>query len=222
MIKPVYVMFEHGVSLIQKAITIEALNEILKIGNSKNKIPVKDFGHWRNDGWKNGSTLVPYQSVDWYCDHAFNASRNQLDADKISTALAVEPWQKLELHHDILVTKRDLFFKGTNWVLGGAMHHLASISSVFRVEHWITNDTYLQNECFRSILLHEFGHMFGLISNPTRRDVEQSLGTHCINKGCIMRQGLSIDVWIKHTRERLKLKSPFCPNCVHDLQSSFI
>ena len=219
--KPVYLMFESGISPVQQSLVLQGLREILKLANTHESVKVKNFGIWRNTNWLSGKTLEPYQSVDWYCNQAFDQKRNQLNGDQIANALASEPWQRMELHHDIVITKRDLYFEGTNWAFGCATRGLMAIASVHRFEQFIAKDKILQNQCFKTIAMHEIGHMFGLV-NPKRKDIEENLGGHCVNSKCIMRQGLSLQPWIGFTHDRLSSMNPICPSCQHDLQNYFL
>ena len=220
MTKPIYIMLEHGISDAQKQIVMQAINEMLSLANMKDRIEVKDFGVWRNNIWMAGNKLIPYQSVDWYVSEAYDQSKKQIYGNSIVMNLLNEPWQKGQPHYDILILKRDLYFNGYNFALGYAATDKLAISSVFRIEQWLPYDKYMHSEVFKTIVMHEIGHMFGLV-NSRRPDVEENHGLHCKQPLCIMRQGTSLEPWIKYTNERLGSGKPLCPNCLHDLYNYF-
>src|SRR3989338_4270444 len=75
-------------------------------------------------------------------------------------------------------------------------------------------------ECLKTIAIHEFGHVFGLIPESRTDDVEEIFGKHCTNV-CVMRQGLDVPHdWIKITSDRL-VNGTLCNTCETDLQNYF-
>jgi predicted Zn-dependent protease len=214
-------MTEPGVPPSHSNAVLEGLAEILNLAHVGNDMQVKNFGVWRNHNWLSNNTLLDYQSVDWYIGYALDKSRNQLHCGKLMEALVTEPWQEAEPHLDVLVLKSDLYDTGKNavsWCFGYGIEGYMAISSVNRFQKWLPNDLALQVECFKTIVMHEVGHMLGL-PNSNRRDIEDNLGWHCINNNCIMRQGLNIQAWIRITEDRLRSDTPLCPHCQQDLRN---
>jgi len=74
-------------------------------------------------------------------------------------------------------------------------------------------------------IAHEIGHVFGLPSNRRgEKNIENSLGPHCKNDGCCMKQGLTVPAdWINYTRDRLKNNGDhyYCQDCQTDLREKF-
>ncbi len=56
--------------------------EILKIAEVQ--LPIKDFGVWRHPNYREGLSLRPYHSVDWYLRQGQKTGRNgQLNAKTV-------------------------------------------------------------------------------------------------------------------------------------------
>ena len=214
-------MFEEDVSSIQQNLVLQGVAEILNLAKVGNSVQVKNFGIWRNTNWLTGNILNAYQSVDWYCGYSRNKERNQLHCGKLYEAITTEPWQETQPHHDILILKSDLYDNDVNWCFGYAVLGQMAVSSVYRFEKWLHNDYSMQRECFKTIIMHEVGHMLGLV-NENRTDIEYNLGWHCTNNNCIMRQGLTINAWVQYTHERLNMGKSLCPHCQSDLRNHIL
>lgn len=217
-IRPVYIMFESGISTNHMNTVVNAVNELLEVANATSFIKVQNFGVWRNSNYRQNGKLTEWSSVDWYVEDARSISRpGQIDCERLVTNLLIEPWQKQTPHYDLLVLKSDLYARNTNFVLGLAQHHGASALSIHRL---LGLENRLQHECIKTIVMHEMGHVFGLIPPERTHNVEESLGKHCTNR-CLMRQGLRVPHdWINITQDRLKY-GPFCTTCTKDLREYF-
>lgn len=71
----------------------------------------------------------------------------------------------------------------------------------------------------RQVLLHEFGHVMGLVSSPAH----SSDGYHCINPGCAMYRGVDVRSVLVNLIPGLflgRLPNGFCHECKADLSSA--
>lgn len=214
--KPIYIMFQDGLSTDVTTIACQGIAEMLTLANVVGKVKVKNFGVWRSPNWRTGNTLNAYESVDWYCNNALDKSRNQLHCSKLAMSLITEPWQKLEPHYDVVILKDDLYDDDTSFVFGYSWGGQA-VSSFCRFQKYVT-DKRMQLEVFKTIVMHEVGHMLGLV-NENRNDIVYSLGWHCTHGKCLMRQGLELNAWIQYTHDRLQSSSPLCSHCQEDLRN---
>lgn len=219
-IRPIYVMCTEGVTPEEQKAALEALVEILYIAGVSGKIPVRNLGVWRNKDFVNEKgSLLPHQSVDWYVLSCLNSKRKQVNASQVMRHLEEDPWYQKERHYDIILTDLDLYIPDTNFVVGLAWPTRATIISTYRFRN-IRNEA-LRREAIKQEVYHEVGHVFGL-PNSRRFDLERSLGLHCRNPGCAMRQGLHVPHdWIKYTLERLDSGIIYCRACERDLKEFF-
>lgn len=216
--KPIYLMHQEGVDRVQVEAVLEATIRVLLVAGMENDIQIHNLGVWRNTNWKVNGSLTMWNSVDWYIEHAQQASPNnhQINASDLMTLLLTEPWNN-KPHYDIVITKEDMCFNGANFVIGLAGEGIGTVVSTKRFEALSPE---VQRECIVTETMHELGHVFGLIPATRTKDVESSLGLHCTNR-CIMRQGLRVpDDWITITQDRLKGYN-FCPACREDLGRFF-
>lgn len=104
--------------------------------------------------------------------------------------------------------------------------------------HHISN----HRERFATAVFHELGHMHGAPSTERKKvdrnvnndfqivelekemqgtnAIYESLGEHCLNLGCSMRQRLCFADW-SLTKERLQTGRPYCDKCLDDLKDFF-
>jgi predicted Zn-dependent protease len=210
-------MFEEGVSPAQMTLILQGIAEMLNAAQVGNNVQVKNFGVWRNTNYVSGNTLLAFQSVDWYVTHAMDRARNQIHCGKLAKSLRIEPWQEAQPHYDVLVLKSDLYDGDVDWCFGYSIPGQA-ITSVHRFEKWLSDDRYIQDECFKTVVMHEIGHMLGIV-DETRKDITYNLGWHCIHPNCIMRQSENIDLCQLHTYDRLISEQTLCPSCQRDLRN---
>ena len=71
----------------------------------------------------------------------------------------------------------------------------------------------------RQVLIHEFGHVMGLVTNPVHRVVDSD---HCCNPTCIMYPGVDARSIISNLIPGLlgKLPGEFCDECKADLRQA--
>lgn len=78
---------------------------------------------------------------------------------------------------------------------------------------------YLRRECMKTEVMHEVGHVFGLVPD-SRKEADERIGLHCKDV-CTMRQGITVPTdWIRNTGDRLS-HGPFCAHCTSDLREFF-
>jgi predicted Zn-dependent protease len=215
-IRPVHIIREENVHQAFMAAVWSGIVDLLSLAGVAEFIQVVDYGLWREQPWHDGTHLVPFRSVDWYVEEARRASRrrNQLAAGRILDLCQDEPWQK-EPHYDVVVLGSDIYDgEDTNFVLGLTRPTLATAISINRLAR--VSDGLEQ---IKTLVMHEVGHVFGLVS-PARRTSVQSLGTHCGNR-CVMRQGMVVPTdWIVMTGDRL-LHGALCTECLAELRGFF-
>ena len=126
------------------------------------------------------------------------------------------------LKKEIVITNKDLYLDKTSFVIGCADDDLGSLISFKRLN--LIDDPVLQRETQKTEIFHEVGHIFGL---PTVRrgetKLEDSLGLHCKNPGCSMKQGMNVpEDWVTFTQQRLREGGrPYCQECITDLKIKF-
>lgn len=189
---------------------IDGILEMVQFSNRN--FEVEDLGLWRGEGWKNQLFLSPFNSIDWYISRSYDKDREQLNAQNLMALFYCEPWQDDNKHFDLFITNRDLFVPGTNFVLGFAIPNVGAVVSTKRFASMSLN---LASECVKTLTMHEFGHVLGLVPDYRRLNVEESLGKHCTNQ-CLMRQGLTVNNWVLMTQDRLN-GQPLCDFCQNDL-----
>lgn len=208
----VHLMNDFGTSTNNKAFFIEAILEMVEFSNRE--FEIQDLGLWRDVNWQSQSYLAPFNSVDWYVTQSFNQARNQINAQHMLALFACEPWQDGEKHIDLFLTKKDLFIGGLNYCLGLAVPELGMTVSYSRFESMQES---LGLECLKTLTMHEFGHVLGIVPDYRNIAVEDSLGKHCTNR-CLMRQGMNVQDWVKITQDRLN-GYVLCDICRNDLMA---
>lgn len=180
-----------------------------------------NYGLWRTSQWVLNKTLQAYQSVDWYVAQASSrrglGGRKQVNAHDILTALWNEPWREGNPHLDIFVVKEDIYSERCNWCFGLGMEEVGCVISTARWER----EGRLAGACVTSMTIHELAHALGLLPDHRVRNVEKSLGKHCTNPGCVMRQRLTQEGLVEMTKERIQ-RGPgraFCSECLTDLRN---
>jgi predicted Zn-dependent protease len=219
-IKPIFVMNDPNLSELEKRAVLSGASELLQLAGVERLIEIRDFGPWRAAGYRAADgSLRNYKSVDWYLQAGRQDSRKiaQLNSDTLVSALAYEPWRRIEDHYDILVVCSDIYGEGTDFVIGSALRGIGTVISTCRFKGLDSKTAF---ECIKTETMHELGHVLGLVPEERTENVEQSLGKHCLNT-CIMRQGLYVPKdWIKLTNDRLR-HGALCRTCETDLRNYF-
>lgn len=219
-VKPVYVMNEEGLSSLEKGAVLDGVGELLQIAGVDHLIGIKDFGVWREPGYRNpDGSLRDYQSVDWHIQWGKETSIKapQLNANAILDSVINEPWRKAQDHYDVIVLHSDLYSGNTNFVIGLAERGIGTVISTNRFN---TLGDRARHECIKTETMHELGHTFGLLPYERTENLDTRLGRHCANT-CIMRQGIAVPRdWINMTEDRLRYGA-LCPTCETDLRNYF-
>jgi predicted Zn-dependent protease len=210
-IRPIFVTHNGRIHSHEEEAILDGIATILRIAGVAGHIEVKNFGSWNNGN-------QPYEDIDWYVQRAYNprVRKNQIDAGAVLTECLNEPWQKTTPHYDVMAISHDLYVDNNNFVFGIGQRGLGTIISPFRYRCW---DAEIEYELFKTAVIHELGHVFGLVDN-SRKDLDYRLGPHCRNI-CAMRQGMNLDEWAVITDDRMKYET-FCPRCAKDLKKYFI
>lgn len=208
----VHIMNDFGVTFSNKSLFVDGILEMIQFSNRT--FEIQDLGLWRDSNWKSQSFLAPFNSVDWYVTQSLNQARNQLSAQHMLALFACEPWRDNADHLDLFLTKKDLFAEGLNFCLGMAVPNIGAIISSHRFESMHEN---LAKECLKTLTMHEFGHVLGIVPDYRIIEVENALGKHCTNR-CIMRQGMNVSDWVQITQDRLN-GYVLCDMCRNDLMA---
>lgn len=212
----VYLMYDSGVTEKEASAIIAGIEEIESV------FPGRLFVNYGSRPWSAGD----YSSADWYLEHAPITTRNgeiQLLSDGILQLLNNEPWQKSDPHIDVFFVSQDLTTRTSqgqilNFVFGEAMGR-ATVQSVARFRWLDSNSKYL---AIKALVQHELGHIFHLAGDRERGNTEYNLGMHCTNPGCVMRQALTVEDWVKNAIESQRRRMIYCPQCLEDAQRTNI
>ncbi len=236
-IKNIYITHEQGLELIVPVV-YSALNELMNcFPRHKANYPIINLGNW-DSGHKyfrqNGKTyLSPYESIDWYIAHAAEQAkrdgrfleRGQISIDSLYENLASDPYAKKIPQLSVLITKHDLYGRQSN---GELLNYCLGVSeensfSIVSISRFFNRNNCLDQEGFKTIVMHEFGHVLGL-TREGRANTYEALGPHCLDENCIMQQRLDGD-FSKITRRRLIFKQhglpPICPDCIKEGERYF-
>ncbi len=217
--RPVHIMCDAGVTEAEMRAVIDGLTQVMNVAHAPAHMPVTNFGVWRNANYLGtDGHLTEWDSVEWYIAHPKELSRKgQLHGGKLLRLLYNEPWQETNPHYDIVVTSHDIYEDDCRFCIGLAIHGFGTVISTARFRSLPHHDSY---NCIVTETMHEVGHVFGLVPNTRRTNVEHSLGLHCTNR-CIMRQGLRVPYdWQVITADRLQ-GHEFCSECRSDLKRYF-
>ena len=130
--------------------------------------------------------------------------------------LEADPYAKKIPQYSLLITTHDLYGTLNNGQLlnfcNGVTHEgkFAIISASRFVEGGV-----LDVERFKTVVMHEFGHLIGLTPDG-RRNSYQQLGTHCSN-GDIMEQDMSGTgraMTINRLERKRRRLPPICKDCI--------
>ena len=207
-------MHDRGVQAHQIQAVLSGIRELLSMAGAGSQIEVKNFGNWNQFPGRD------YGTVDWYIQRAAASSMrpDQLDALKLLADTDCEPWKETTPHYDVFVTSYDINSgeANNNFVLGLTHENMGTVLSTWRYRS-LPSD--MRFETLKTLTMHELGHVFGL-PNESRTNLDNRYGgAHCSNI-CIMRQGITVDAWVKITKNRLE-HGPLCNECQRDLQEHF-
>lgn len=237
-IKNIFLLYESGLEPLGPHI-YDAVNEMMDcFPEHKADYPITMLGNWRSNKYTyrnsyGGTELRPYESVDWYIDQAQKTaktegrwySRGQISIDRLCQDLSDDPYRSQIPQWSVLITKHDLYGhyinqygqkQKLNFCLGVSHENQFSIISTAR---FLDANNFLDIEGFKTVVMHEFGHLIGL-TNEGRVNTDEELGSHCTNVGCIMQQRMDGN-YSDLTRLRLAAKQqyglpPICGDCIDE------
>ena len=218
---PIYVMHDTGLTVLESTAVSSGIQSALAcLGQGGHRRRVEDFGA---KAWAKGE----FSSADWYVSQAKHLRRSngivQLDADDLIGLMANEPWQDAEPHIDVMFTSYDLTVmddgRYLNFVFGLADGRF-TVQSVARFRS--IPDEFDRVLAIKAVVQHELGHIFGMASDLHRSNIEYSLGPHCTNRGCVMRQALNVPDWAQNARDSYQMGMIYCPQCLEDAKHTLI
>lgn len=161
-IKPIYLMIQNGVDLIDKKAVIDGIETVFKIAGVEKKIRISDYVELQGTNYisPNGS-LKEYRTVDWYLQQGKIKSRNlmQLNADAIYSLCCEEIALGGYKHYYVLILKSDIYKKNTNFVIGSGGKGTCAIISTYRFNDLEPDQKY---EVIKTETMHEIGHVLGI------------------------------------------------------------
>ena len=196
---------------IQQLISYEARAEKIQIKPAleEKKILLISCGHFEKDITSQISEDVVKQfhfplhfktcSLD--IGDFYNPGRRQYDANQILKAISLKA--PSEYFKVMGLLRVDLFIPILTYIFGqAALNGNIAIASLYRLRnelYGLTPDNQMLTERFSKVVIHEMGHLFGLI--------------HCLDPVCIMRSSTymeDLDQKEKH----------FCPECREKLKTA--
>lgn len=223
--KPLNLMNDKGF-WPEKVAIVDAIKEILTIGKCHSPLPVRDYGRYRDQEWRNSDEeLVPYRSVDWYVYDALNEERMQVDSERILESFDTEPWRNEDMlgdHYDLFIMDEDMFASSEDgepdreYVVGKAHRLSSAVISTHRIDHiWGMPYSYLKTEVMRQLCF-----MFG-VPDMGRDDVTMEGDSPRCQNVCILRPAHNApEDWERLTEDRL-VSGALCDNCTLDLRTFF-
>ncbi len=227
-LRDIFIVSQDGLDPEVNAVAVEAINDMMDcFPKYKANYPITDLGPWKDpNGYRyieDGHIyLDDYKSTKWHIEKARKKARedgrlNQLNANELLNTMSTDPTNHQIPQFTIVLTKDDLYpNKNMNYCLGIGYEGLGCIVSAYRYSD--KNGKLIDKETFKTVLMHEFGHVIQLTYEGRKNSVEM-YGPHCTDKCglCIMQQRANGD-YSKITRARLAAKKiglpPICPDCV--------
>ena len=172
MIRNIFIQYESGLEALRPHLE-DAVGQMMDcFPRHKANYPIKTLGNWQSENAKtmlpNGNyQLEPWESVEWYIGRAkIKAmqqgrwqSRGQISINQLWEDLSSDPYCKKIPQWSVFVTKHDLYADGLNFCLGVSKENAFSIISTAR---FIDSNNVLDVEGFKTVVMHEFGHLIGL------------------------------------------------------------
>lgn len=179
----------------------------------------------------------PYGSADWYIENSLIGEK--VNGASVLDKLEKEPWKKLSSYIDILITNRDIYFPGSNFLVGISKGENILIST-YRFSRDCIGATLFGREyinsyldeffvsdvrkgCLKVMVKHELGHVFNAAEGKIGADFLLGFGygklyrNHCPNR-CIMRQGSAVPIaWIIEYFDELMRGYDFCNECLKQM-----
>ncbi|MBI5361164.1 MAG: hypothetical protein HZA48_11360 [Planctomycetes bacterium] len=221
--KPVFIMNSASVTKNEHSAVMSGVKTILKIIGLEKEIQINDLGCWNQGSGE-------HESIDWYLAEAQVKTANgcQIYDDDLLKLYRKSPLTKNLLHFVVMIIDKDLTSKRDdgawyNFVIGDSFPDIGVVLSVKRFRG--LSDSQKQEECIKTLVMHELGHVFLAASGRNGIDAlsDQSNSSvlykdHC-DQECVMRQGGRVpDAWEKLSEDRLKSGKPFCKKCIDEMK----
>ena len=87
--------------------------------------------------------------------------------------------------------------------------------SYFNTYSIVSTSFWGKGEDFKTLLLHEFGHVLG--AEKDRTDTVENLGAHCSCPDCVMQQKGMGELSQKRRERQRSQKSPYCDDCCRSI-----
>lgn len=218
---PTYVFWDETVGYNQQVEIKETMVELFEsIG--LDRALLEFYGNWREEDYKlpNGN-LKPHAGIEWQIKSKVDKTKGQINADSVVREMSDDPYQITSPHWEVIFTNEDMMAPDTNFVIGCARPDLGTIISLKRLS--TINNPNLRKESIKTEIFHEVGHVFNLPDVKRSENIENSLGPHCTNYGCSMKQGLRVPQdWETFTKERVDAGGkPFCGECTSHLKEKY-
>ena len=223
--RDIFIVSQEGLNPEVNVVAVEAIQELLTyFPHYKKDYPITDLGPWKSAEYTyvedDGRTCyIPYASTQWHIEKARQKAQeeghnHQLKVDTLFETIKTDPTNIKYPQFTILLTKDDLYAEtAPGFCLGMGDKGIGCVMSAYRFLNNSGNfDGLLGRENFKTVLMHEFGHVIGLTYDGRKNSVD-NLGAHCACSRCIMQQrpdGNFTDV----TLARLEENSPICDDCI--------
>lgn len=205
----------------ERAAVVSAIEETLIWAGHPIMLSINDFGRWRHPQWRNSAgELVPYLSVDWYVDSAYDSDRKQVCVEDFLESVLHEPWRDASLlgdHYDVFLLDADMFLRlsesAGRHLVEAADSRLGIVISLSRLQGLQT----LSYPLLKTAAMRALARLFG-VPSIQRKDVGFDDVLYCTN-ACIMgRATVAPRDWEAMTELRLAA-TPFCASCLADLRA---
>lgn len=194
----IYIVSQEGLNPEVNAVAVEAIEELMSyFPIYKDDYPVTDLGAWKDNEYTyivdDGRTCyIPYASTQWHIENARQKAQkegynHQLNVDVLFQTMQTDPTNEKYPQFTILLTKDDLYGEtAPGFCLGMGDKGIGCVVSACRFLNDSGNfDGLLGRENFKTVLMHEFGHVIGLTYDGRNNSVD-NLGAHCSCSKCIM------------------------------------
>jgi hypothetical protein len=219
---PTRVYWDRTITKDDESVIRDAFQELFEVVHLDQDL-LSFMGTWREPDYLGPQrNLIEHKSTEWQLMSAWDNRMNGIKVTQILNTMLINNPKQIEIPQwEVIFTNYPI----SEGYIGTAQKDLGAVISFARFNEKVIPNPHMRKETQKTEIFHEFGHVLGL---PTvRRGIEylqQTLGWHCQNKGCVMRQGLKVpDDWIRFTRERLteRKNGAFCPDCQTDLKMKF-
>ncbi|MFI3242492.1 MAG: hypothetical protein R3Y43_08000 [Alphaproteobacteria bacterium] len=240
--RDIFITSQKGLHPLITQSAAEAISEFMEISFPEyaSNYPVTNLGNWKSSEstinnqqfqylsnsekslcirQTDGSLLKPFESVDWYVAFAkYKAQQDkrydELNATTLISAMKKDPTHKKIPQIQVMVLKEGIYpNKNFNYTLGIGSE---GVGFVISADKFMNNDGTFRKEEFKTVTMHEFGHVIDL-TYEDRKNTREKFGPHCIDELCLMQQREDGD-YSDITKIRLALKRegglPICPDCV--------